>query len=146
MRTIFSSTISILLNISLAALLNNTYNAAHIFNITNPIFGSQSGAILVMKFGSASFCLLSSFFCSSMAVGFLLDANFMVNSGGCFPTERLLERGYMLCVVGNRFLCMAFPMLFWMFGPLFVVFSSLGLVWFLNGLDFVTKTHLAVCN
>ncbi|KAI7998970.1 FAM10 family protein [Camellia lanceoleosa] len=52
MATILTSTVSILLTLSLAALTNSTYTATHLF--TNSIFGSQSSKILAVKYGSAS--------------------------------------------------------------------------------------------
>ncbi|KAL7194882.1 hypothetical protein ACSBR1_035156 [Camellia fascicularis] len=112
MATILTSTVSILLTLSLAALTNSTYTATHLF--TNSIFGSQSSKILAVKYGSAS-----------------------VFSSGY--TERMVERGFVLAVVGNRVLCITFSLLLWLFGPVPVVVGSVGLVWGLYELDFAGK-------
>ncbi|PIN21370.1 hypothetical protein CDL12_05915 [Handroanthus impetiginosus] len=141
MFTILTATITILITLSLAALTNNAFKANHILT-SSDLFGSQSGRIMVLKYGSASIFLVASFLCSSMAVAFLVDANFLINAIGEFSpaggyTEAVVERGFTLAVVGNRVLCIASPLLLWMFGPLPVAISSLGLVWGLYQLDFV---------
>ena len=143
MATILTASIAILVNVALAALSNNAYRAAHLLN--NPIFGSQSGRILALKFGSASLLLLLSFLCSSMSVGFLIDANFLINASGDFSssspghTHAVFERGFTLALIGNRVLCITFPLLLWMLGPVLVALSSVGLVWALYELDFSGK-------
>ncbi|KAL3826199.1 hypothetical protein ACJIZ3_022228 [Penstemon smallii] len=145
MFTILIATVTIIITISLAALTNNAFNANRLLG-SSALFGSQSGRIMVLKFGSAFIFLVGSFLCSSMAVGYLVDANFLVNAigGGEFfsymYTEAVVERGFTLAVVGNRVLCIAFPLLFWVFGPLPVAFSSLALVWALYDLDYVAKS------
>jgi hypothetical protein len=143
MATILTASIAILVNVALAALSNNAFTASHLLN--NPIFGLQSGGILALKFGSASLLLLLSFLCSSMSVGYLIDANFLINaSGGEFSsspghTHAMFERGFMLALIGNRVLCISFPLLLWMLGPVLVALSSVGLVWGLYELDFSGK-------
>ncbi|KAK6118188.1 hypothetical protein DH2020_048089 [Rehmannia glutinosa] len=141
MFTILIASVTIIVTLSLAALTNNAFNANRLLT-SSDLFGSQSGRIMVLKFGSASIFLVASFLCSSMAVGYLVDANFLINAIGEFTpasgyTEAVVERGFTLAVVGNRVLCIAFPLLLWMFGPLPVALSSLGLVWALYELDFV---------
>lgn len=140
MASILTATITMIVVVSLAALTNNAFNASHLFH--SPLLGLHSGRLIVLKFGCAAIFLLASFMCSSMAIGCLVDANFLVNALGEFSaspvhTQTVLERGFKLAVVGNRALCMAFPMLLWMFGPLAVLVSSVALVWALHGLDFV---------
>nr|GMD43255.1 uncharacterized protein LOC109181014 [Ipomoea batatas] len=142
MASILTATITVIIVVSLAALTNNAFNAAsHLFH--GPLLGLHSGRLIVLKFGCAAIFLLASFMCSSMAIGYLIDANFLVNAvGGEFSaspshTQTVLERGFKLAVVGNRALCMAFPVLLWMIGPVAVFVSSVALVWALHGLDFV---------
>lgn len=144
MATILTASIAILANVALAALLNNAYRASHLLN--NPIFGLQSGGILALKFGSASLLLLLSFLCSSMSVGYLIDANFLINACGDHElssfaghTHTIFERGFMLALIGNRVLCICFPLLLWMLGPVLMALSSVGLVWALYELDFSVK-------
>ncbi|KZV30058.1 hypothetical protein F511_06563 [Dorcoceras hygrometricum] len=142
MQSILTSTISTLIILSLAALTNNAFNAKDIY-----LLGShESSRIMMLKYGLASIFLVASFLCSSMAVGFLVDANFLMNAIGigmeCSKSGVVLERGFMLAVVGNRALCIAFPLLLWMLGPLPVAFSSAALVWGLYALDFPAAHRL----
>lgn len=140
MGTILTATVTIILNISLAALANNSYAASNILN-TSPLFGSQTSKLLILKFGSTCLLLIISFLCSTLAMCTLIDANILVNAIGEFASSpgyvrMIFERGFALSVVGNRVLCMAFPVLFWLFGPVSVVVSSVVLVWGLYQLDF----------
>ncbi|XP_022760941.1 uncharacterized protein LOC111307194 [Durio zibethinus] len=141
MATILNASVAILVNLALAALTNNTYTANHLFN--SEIFGSQSGRMYALKYGSASLFLLVSFLCYSMALGYLIDANFLINASGDDQfssdpayTQTIFERGFALALIGNRVLCISFPTLLWMFGPLPVALSTAALVWGLYELDF----------
>lgn len=145
MLTILTATVTALITVALAALTNNAMSVNNLLSKSD-LFGSQSARIMVLKFGSAAIFLVGSFLCSSMAVGCLIDANYLINAIGEFTstpagyTEVVFERGFMLAVVGNRVLCIAFPLLMWLFGPLPVAISSIGLVWALYGLDFLPKS------
>ncbi|XAR55732.1 hypothetical protein NMG60_11035916 [Bertholletia excelsa] len=144
LTTIVSAAVAIILTLSLAALTNDAYNASsHLF--ANWFFGSKSDGFLVLKYGSASFFLLVSFWCSSMALGCLIDANFLVNSplmaGGEFSvssghTEWVVEKGLILAVMGNRMLCLAFLLLLWLMGPVPVSLASVALIFGLYEIDF----------
>ncbi|MED6112998.1 hypothetical protein PIB30_066948 [Stylosanthes scabra] len=151
MEAIFIASITILINMALAALSNNAYNATHSV-FTSKFFGSKSDKIMIFKYGSASLCLVLSFLCSSMAIGFLIDANFLMNTthGESLSwnyTHTILERGFTLALIGNRFFCVAIPLMLWMLGPVTVFLASLGLVCLLYEFDFVCKIHnLAINN
>ncbi|KAH6776882.1 transmembrane protein [Perilla frutescens var. hirtella] len=143
MFAILTATVTVIVTLCLAALTNNAFNAARILTAAH-LFGSQSPRIMLLKYASASIFLLASFLCSSLAVGFLVDANFLINAIGEFApaggyTEAVVERGFAMAVVGNRVLCIAFPLLLWLFGPLPVALSSFALVWGLYELDFVAS-------
>ena len=145
MTTILTAATAIIINLALAALTNNNYKASHLLS-GSAFFGSQSGKLYVLKFGSASLFLLVSFLCSSMGLAFLIDANFLINaasrefSPSPTYTQTVFERGFMLALMGNRVLCITFPLLAWMFGPVPVALSSVALVWVLHGLDFPGKS------
>ncbi|KAK3017770.1 hypothetical protein RJ639_005086 [Escallonia herrerae] len=135
METVLSASITLLITLALAALTNNSYHGNHLFK--SSIFGLQTGKILVVKYGSASIFLLSSFLFSSIALGNLMDANFLINApdSGEFSlasapehTKKIFERGFMLATLGNRLLCITFPVLLWLFGPVPMVVSSAALV------------------
>lgn len=145
MVTILTATIAILINLALAALANNAYSADHLFS--SAFFGSKSPKIFALKYGSASFFSSFSFLCSSMAVGYLIDMNYLVNAAtsdgtvsSSMYTQLVFERGFLLALFGNRLLCVTFPLLMWMFGPVLVALSTGGLVWGLYELDFARRS------
>uniref|UniRef100_A0A803MI25 Uncharacterized protein n=1 Tax=Chenopodium quinoa TaxID=63459 RepID=A0A803MI25_CHEQI len=144
MESILTATITMLITTALAALANNAYKASDLL-ATTQFFGSQTGRIVVLKYGSALVFLLTSFLCSSIAISYLVDANFLINASGELlsrgHTKRVLERGFLMGVVGSRMLCISLPLLLWLIGPVFVLISSLVMVWILYGLDYATKLH-----
>ncbi|XP_008244786.1 PREDICTED: uncharacterized protein LOC103342899 [Prunus mume] len=143
MGSTLTASIAILIEVSLAAFINNSYSATHLFS--HAFFGSQSTMIFSLKYGSAALSLAVSFLCSSMAIGFLIDANFLINASGDHEftssahIRTIFEKGFILAFVSSRMLCITFLMLLWMLGPVPVWLSSLALVWGLYGLDFVGK-------
>ena len=142
MVAILNASFAIILNTALAALTNNSYKAIHLFNNTTLFSGSRSGQIFVLKYGFASLLLLLSFFCSSIALSFFMDANFLINAlsfeyfSSFEHSKIVLERGNLFALLGNRLLLLSFPLLLWVFGPLPVVLSSAALIWRLYELDF----------
>ncbi|KAK9723716.1 hypothetical protein RND81_05G020300 [Saponaria officinalis] len=144
MESILTATITILVIMSLAALANNSYKASNLMGVT-PLFGSQSGRIMVLKYGSISIFLITSFMCSSIAIGYSVDANFLINASGQFSgrayTRSVMERGFLMGVVGSRVLCISLTLLLWLFGPMLVFVSSLAMLWVLYDLDYATKVH-----
>lgn len=158
MTTILTATITVLSNFAFAAVTSATYTASHGHNhhhlFTGTLLGSKSDKIYAFKYASASFCVLISFVCSSMAIGFLIDANFLMNaSGNLLPenhAETVLERGFALGLIANRVLCFSVPLLLWMFGPIALALSSLALICVFHQQDFVPKfpcknTHKQYC-
>ncbi|KAL2899794.1 Acetylglutamate kinase chloroplastic [Bienertia sinuspersici] len=144
MESILTGTITMLITIALGALANSAYRATSLFE-TTPFFGSQTFRIIVLKYGSAAVFLLASFLCSTIAVSFLVDANYLINASGEFlsfgHTKKVLERGFLMGVAGTRMLCISLPLLLWLIGPVIVLISSLAMLWVLYGLDYVTKVH-----
>ena len=139
MSAILSASVAIMLNSCLAAVANNTYNSSHI--LRNPVFGSQTGNLIVLKYASASLLLLVSFLCSSIAVGCTIEASFLISCGSgelqhMVQAARLFTRGSVLAIVGNRMLYVAVSLLLWMFGPVPLALSSVAMVWVFYNLDF----------
>ncbi|KAF3330405.1 hypothetical protein FCM35_KLT03759 [Carex littledalei] len=137
MGSILSATVSILINTALAALTNNAYRSNYLSE--HRIFGSQGDQIILVKFAVASFLLLASFFFNSIAIGSIIEANFLINvSGETFNcvTERLLKRGWFCASVGNRVLLSTGPFLIWLLGPVPLALSSTVLIGFFYSVDF----------
>ncbi|CAH9102296.1 unnamed protein product [Cuscuta europaea] len=151
METILTATITIIVVISLAALTNNVFNVTSLHHYLHaPLLGLQhSNDIIMLKFCTTTFFLLVSFMCSSLAIGYFVDANILVNALGEFSTcpssqlyiQIVLERGFMFSLIANRMFCMSFPIMLWMFGPMAVLVSTLTLIWTLYSLDFVVITR-----
>ncbi|KAL9236119.1 hypothetical protein vseg_010823 [Gypsophila vaccaria] len=144
MEAILTATITILITMSLAALANNAYKGSNLMS-ENPFFGAQTGRIIVVKYGLALIVLLTSFLCSSIAIGYFVDSNFLINSSGESMgrtyTGTVLETGFFMGIVGSRLLCISLTLLLWLFGPVPVIISSLCLLWALYGLDYADKAH-----
>ncbi|XP_031498498.1 uncharacterized protein LOC116263057 [Nymphaea colorata] len=137
MAAILASTIAIFTNSALAAMMNNIYNAHKLLHLSP--FGSQGDSIILLKYSLSSIFLLASFFCSSLGIGFLTEANFLINvtEGATAKTAHtMLELGSELASVGNRVLFAAVPVLLWMFGPVSMAVSSVLLVCFFYDRDF----------
>ena len=54
-------------------------------------------------------------------------------------SKSVLERGFLMSVVGSRLLCISLPLLLWLIGPVLVLISSLAMLWVLYGLDYSIK-------
>lgn len=137
MSLILSATIAITVNSSLAALANNTYNSNHLLH-QHPIFGSQSESLLVLKYSCVSIFLLFSFLCSSIAVWLTIEANFLINATQDYAQDhahKVMKKGVLLGIVGNRVLFMALPLLVWMIGPVAMALSSFALLLVFYNLD-----------
>ncbi|KAL0911523.1 hypothetical protein M5K25_019672 [Dendrobium thyrsiflorum] len=139
MSIILSASISIAINGALASFSSNSYTSSHLF-AGHPTFGSQSEAMLVLKYSSVSLFMLFSFLFNSMAVGFIIEANFLINlnEGEVFRAnaEGMMMKGVVLGVVGNRALYVGLSLLIWMFGPLAFGLCTAGMLWGFYRLDF----------
>lgn len=140
MSAILSASTALALAISLAALANNAFNAHRL--LSHAFFGSQAGPTVVLKYASAMIFLFFSFLANSLAVAFVVDACFLVGVVEEDEEEllekqahRMLRRGYVLAVVGNRVLFASLPMLLWLFGPAAMALSSVALVVLFYELD-----------
>lgn len=139
MSAVLTASIAIMLNSGLAAMANNTYKFSQV--VQNPSFGLQAGGqLVVLKYASASLLLLLSFLCSSIAVGCVIEASFLMGVSEEMlhvQAERMLTRGWMLALVGKRVLYIAVSLLMWLFGPVPFALSTVALVWMFYSLDFV---------
>ncbi|RWW24063.1 hypothetical protein GW17_00011662 [Ensete ventricosum] len=136
MSAILSASIAVTISTSLAALANNAYHSTH---LRRPeLLGSQEGLTVVLKYASALLFLLFSFSSNSLAIECLIDANFLINAGEeAFhkQAQKMLKRGCVLAVVGNRVLLVTLPMLLWFFGPVPMALSSVAMVMVFYELD-----------
>ncbi|KAL5720824.1 hypothetical protein ACHQM5_013455 [Ranunculus cassubicifolius] len=139
MVTTLASTLMIILSISLAAYTNNAYKANNI--LKDSYFGLQSNKMLVLKYGAGSVFLFIGYLCSSMAMGYLSEANILAAVSSLPPgyVQAMMERGFLFSFLGQRMLYITVPLLLWLFGPIPMLLSSIAIVWVLHGMDFGTS-------
>ena len=107
--------------------------------------GSHSAALWIVKVMCLLADFLVAFFAYAMAIRLANHVLFMLNVPAADwemnpilspenVAERLNRAGYMIAV-GMRAFFFAIPMVFWLFGPVFLVLSTAGLVVLLARID-----------
>ncbi|XP_022936808.1 uncharacterized protein LOC111443281 [Cucurbita moschata] len=135
------ATTSILLCMGLAAVLSSTYSIKKPLN--DAVYGAHGDFMLALKYVTLLTLFLFSFFCHSLSIRFINQANILINipPGAAAVTSGyisdLLDKGFILNTVGNRLFYAALPMLLWIFGPVLVFVCSVSMVPVLYNLDFV---------
>ncbi|XP_022975746.1 uncharacterized protein LOC111476039 [Cucurbita maxima] len=135
------ATTSILLCMGLAAVLSSTYSIKKPLN--DVVYGAHGDFMLALKYVTLLTLFLFSFFCHSLSIRFINQANILINipPGATAVTSGyisdLLDKGFILNTVGNRLFYAALPMLLWIFGPVLVFVCSVSMVPVLYNLDFV---------
>lgn len=111
----------------------------HVFNL----YGSSAAELWILKV----MCLLAdfiiAFFAFAMAIRLANHVVFMVNVPGPWPNPALSPEGVAMRLnragnhfaIGMRAFLFAVPLVFWLFGPVFLVLASVGLVVALHRLD-----------
>lgn len=108
-------------------------------------FGSHSAALWIFKVMCLLADFLVAFFAYAMSMRLATHVLFMLNvphqGQGAHPglspesvAQRLIQAGNMVAI-GMRAFLFAVPIVFWLFGPLFLVLATMGLVFFLYHLD-----------
>lgn len=144
MGSTLMATTSILLCSGLAAVISSTYSVKKPLNDT--LYGAHGEFMVALKYVSLLVFFLFSFMCHSLAIRFINQVNFLINtpqddtmSSVVTPEyiSELLEKGFMLNTVGNRLFYSALPILLWIFGPVLVFLCSVSLVPVFYNLDTV---------
>ncbi|MDD5388462.1 MAG: DUF599 domain-containing protein [Gallionellaceae bacterium] len=108
-------------------------------------YGSHSAALWIFKVICLLADFLVAFFAYVMSMRLATHVVFMLNvprqGQGAHPglspesvAQRLIQAGNMVAI-GMRAFLFAVPIVFWLFGPLFLALASVGLVFFLYHLD-----------
>jgi uncharacterized membrane protein len=136
-----TATLLIIGTLTLSGQADNISRSWHAINL----YGSPSAELWILKV----LCLLAdfviAFFAFAMSIRIANHVLFMVNVPREFQetnvalapkavARRLNRAGYMLAV-GMRALFFAVPLVFWLFGPLFLLLATVGLVVTLSRLD-----------
>uniref|UniRef100_J3MYT4 Uncharacterized protein n=2 Tax=Oryza brachyantha TaxID=4533 RepID=J3MYT4_ORYBR len=119
--------------------------------------------MMALKYVALLLVFLVAFLCHSLAICFLNEASFLVNtSSTLLPSsssdegrrllglpstmdyiDEVLERGFTLSFAGNRIFFAGVPLLLWIFGPLLAFLSSLVMIPILYNLDVVNPKPAA---
>ncbi|RCV12312.1 hypothetical protein SETIT_2G259000v2 [Setaria italica] len=166
MGSTLMATTAILFCTGIAAVLSSTYTVKK--PLSDTVFGAHGEYMMALKYVALLLAFLFAFLCHSLAICFLNQASFLINTSGCLiadssgsgeggdliglPSARdyigeVLERGFTLNLVGNRLFYAGVPLLLWIFGPLLAFLSSLVMIPILYNLDVVDlKGHSGCVN
>ncbi|KAF0923213.1 hypothetical protein E2562_003424 [Oryza meyeriana var. granulata] len=163
MGSTLMATTAILFCTGIAAVLSSTYTIKK--PLSDAVFGAHGEYMMALKYVALLLLFLVAFVCHSLAICFLNEASFLLNtSSTLLPSsgdgdgddgrrllglpstrdyiEEVLERGFTLNLVGNRIFFAGVPLLLWIFGPLLAFLSSLVMIPILYNLDVVNaKSH-----
>ena len=173
MGSTLMATTAILFCTGVAAVLSSTYTIKK--PLSDAVFGAHGEYMMALKYVALMLLFLFAFLCHSLAICFLNQASFLINTSGChfaagaddsdsdassslpagggglpLPPTRdyigdVLERGFTLNLVGNRLFYAGVPLLLWIFGPLLAFLSSMVMVPILYSLDVVNLRGHSGC-
>ncbi|KAG2635922.1 uncharacterized protein LOC120661117 [Panicum virgatum] len=154
MGSTLMATTAILFCTGIAAVLSSTYTVKK--PLSDTVFGAHGEYMMALKYVALLFAFLFAFLCHTLAICFLNQASFLINTSDClvsadgvagpegglpsacrdYVTE-VMERGFTLNLVGNRLFYAGVPLLLWIFGPLLAFLSSAVMIPILYSLDIV---------
>lgn len=141
MGSTLMATTSIVLCCGLAAVVSSSYSVKTPLN--NTIYGAHGQFMVALKYVTLLVIFLFSFMCHSLSIRFISQVNFLINCPedstivtSTYVSE-LLEKSFMLGMIGNRLFYSALPVMLWIFGPVLVLLCSSTMVPVLYNLDFL---------
>ncbi|KAK3130437.1 hypothetical protein QOZ80_6BG0493410 [Eleusine coracana subsp. coracana] len=154
MGSTLMATTAILFCTGIAAVLSSTYTIKK--PLSDTVFGAHGEYMMALKYVALLLLFLFSFLCHTLAICFLNQASFLINTANSLivdstsvendrlglPDTRdyigeVLERGFTLNFAGNRLFYAGVPLLLWIFGPLLAFLSSVVMLPILYNLDVV---------
>ncbi|KAI4980719.1 hypothetical protein ZWY2020_021204 [Hordeum vulgare] len=138
------ATTSVLFNTGVAAVLSSTYAIKQPIN--DATFGAHGEYVTALKFVALLTAFLLSFLCHTLAICSLNQATFLVNTLSQLFVHppvtkdyivKVLDRGFMLNFMGNRFFYGGIPLVLWIFGPVLACLSSMLIIPILYNMDMV---------
>lgn len=151
MGTTLMATTSILLCSALGALLSSTYSVKAPLQAMDSAAGDTSPLLLALKYVVLLLLFLFAFLCYSLSIRFINQVAFLINlvsltqddvdrlddGGGLSPeyVADLLEKSFLLNIIGNRIFYSALPLLLWIVGPVLVFLCSAVMLPILYNLD-----------
>jgi uncharacterized membrane protein len=136
-----TATLLIMGTLTLSGQTENIARSWHVLNLV----GSHSAELWIVKVMCLLADFLTAFFAYAMSIRLANHVLFMVNVPKEFQeahealssehvARRLNQAGYMIAI-GLRSFLFAIPLVFWLFGPLFLLLATAGIVLFLSRLD-----------
>ncbi|KAL1212582.1 hypothetical protein V5N11_021143 [Cardamine amara subsp. amara] len=143
------ATTCVLLCAGLAAVLSSTYGIKK--PLSDAVFGANGDFAISVKYLTILTIFIFSFFFHSLSIRFLNQVAILVNIPNLDPNpyghffltsehvSEMFEKGILLNTVGNRLFYAGFSLMLWIFGPILVFLSVVGMILVLFHLDFVSR-------
>ena len=149
MASSFMASTAILLLVGTATLVGSGENTSSIVHALN-VSGEKTDAIIAWKLVALLSDFFIAFFCFSMAVRFYNHVGYMIsipaarNSSATSPalTVAYLNRAGFYYLLGLRSFFYSVPLVFWMFGPEFMVTATIVLICAMYPLDRSPKSMI----
>ncbi|MBI5462787.1 MAG: DUF599 domain-containing protein [Gammaproteobacteria bacterium] len=143
MATTFLASTAILLNIGVLNLMQKDDNLSRILNPMHAGSDAFINSLWVVKLLMLLMVFFWAFFCFSLAVRLYNHVGYLINSSNsnrqfcpsAAYVARLLNRSGQYYSLGMRAYYMSIPLVFWLFGPLYMLAASMGLVVILYHVD-----------
>ena len=150
MASSFMASTAILLLVGTATLVGSGENSSSILHALN-VSGEKTDTIMAWKLMALLSDFFIAFFCFSMAVRFYNHVGYMIcipparSSGAMSPalTVAYLNRAGFFYLLGLRSFFYSVPLVFWMFGPEFMIVATVVLICALYPLDRAPKSTIA---
>lgn len=146
MGSTLMATTAILLCSGLGALISSTYSVKKPIN--DAVYGAHGELAVALKYVTLLTIFLFSFLCHSISIGFINQVCVLINTlnepKSIITTQyvyELLEKGYILNIVGNRLFYTALPLLLWIFGPVLAFLCSVTLIRLFYIIDYVVRNE-----
>ncbi|EAZ07668.1 hypothetical protein OsI_29924 [Oryza sativa Indica Group] len=150
MGSTLMATTAILFCTGVAAILSSTYTVKK--PLSDAVFGAHGEYMMALKYVTLLLAFLLSFLSHTTAICTLNQATFLLNtlpSSSSFAADiaglpvtkdyvaDVLERGFLLNLVGNRLFYAGVPLLLWIFGPVLACLCSVVMIPILHSIDVV---------
>lgn len=143
MAATFLASTAILLNIGVLNLMQKDDGLSSILSPAHPGSGEFVSSLWMIKLLLLLMVFFCAFFCFSLAVRMYNHVGYLINSansGRLFHPSpvyvaRLLNRSGRYYSLGMRSYYLSVPLVFWLFGPLYMLAASVGLVVVLYHID-----------
>ncbi|XP_006660295.2 uncharacterized protein LOC102700922 [Oryza brachyantha] len=142
MGSTLMATTAILFCTGVAAVLSSTYAVKK--PLSDAVFGAHGEYMMALKYVTLLLVFLLSFLSHTAAICTINQATFLVNAlpAADLPVTKdyiadVLERGFLLNLVGNRLFYGGVPLLLWIFGPVLACICSIVMIPILHSIDMV---------